>query len=174
MGQQELKRCRRQRHFVFGADSFDLLHLLHDVGGCGRIVVLGAGDRACRQDAAVEAAAYDDGGIALLAQWQEFIERVLFQQRIAPGKQETVEIALLQGLVANLPFIDAEADGLDHAFLAHLEKRLVGSLHRLLEIDRLLCCAVGEHIAIVNEGDVDPSQVPCAASVSSNERIAPS
>ena len=71
-------------------------------------------------------------------------------------KQETIEIPLLQGLMANLPFIDAKPDGLDHAFLAHLEKRLVGSIHRLLEIDRLLRCAVGEHIAIVNEGDVNP------------------
>src|SRR3954453_18112525 len=57
--------------------------------------------------------------------------------------------------MADLPFIDAEADRFDNILLAHLKKRLVGTVHGLLEIDLLLLHAVGEDIAVVDESDVD-------------------
>ena len=87
---------------------------------------------------------------------QEFIEGILLQQRVAPGKQEAIKITLLQRLVAHLPFINAEANGLDHALLAHFQQRLVGPSHRLLEVNRLLRCAMSEHVTIVNECNINP------------------
>ncbi len=79
MGEQELQRRSRQRDLVLRADRLDLLHFLEDRLRRRCIIIFGAGNGTGREDAAIEAAANDDGRLAFLAERQEFIERVLFE-----------------------------------------------------------------------------------------------
>ena len=83
-------------------------------------------------------------------------ERFLFEQRVAPGEEEDVEVAGAGEAFAGLPFVHAGADRRDGALRAHLMQRLVAAVHEAAEIavEDLLALVRGE-IEIVAEEDVD-------------------
>src|SRR5215475_798125 len=116
---------------------------------------MGAVDGACRQDAAVIAASERDRDIPRLTERQEGIERVLFEERVASGEQEAVEVPFAQGLVADLPFVAADADRFDQALRAQFVERLVGAVHRSAEMRLLNLRRMAEIVDIVDERDVD-------------------
>ena len=95
MQQRKLQRRLDQPDAMAFADSLDAGDPLENVLRRLGIVVIGAGLGSCRQDAGIVGAAKDDTDAALLAERQEGRQRLLFQQRVAPGKQEQVEIAAL-------------------------------------------------------------------------------
>src|ERR1700709_1379566 len=103
MRQNELQRRRLQRNIELFANLFDPHDAIDDRLRCGTIVIMRAGYRARSENAAIVAAAECDRDVALHAQREKRIQRVLFEQRIAAGKKKTVEIPLLQSLLANRP-----------------------------------------------------------------------
>ena len=57
-----------------------------------------------------------------------FSDSVCSSKRIAPGQQEQIEVAPLGQRLADLPFIDAGAKGLDHLFITQFAQRLVAAV----------------------------------------------
>ena len=92
--------------------------------------------------------------------WQsgrKTVQCVLFEKRIASGKQEKVEVAAFGERRRPLPFIDAGADRLDHALVAQGHHRAVARAHELLDASiRCRRAAVGENVEVVHEQNVDP------------------
>ena len=86
---------------------------------------------------------------------EQGVERILLEEGVAPGEQEAVELAVLEGVGDRLHLVDAEADRLDVAVAAELVERLVGAFHRRPVHLRLQLGAVGEGIDVVDEEDVD-------------------
>ncbi len=140
-----------------GTDGLDPSHPFEDGLGSRSVVVLGTGDGARRENAAVETAAQHDRHVAFLAEGEELVEGLLFEQRVPPCEQEAVEIVLFQRLVADLPLIHADADGLDDAFAAQLVQRPPAPVHCMAE-DFGLAVAHGEAVDVVDERDVDALQ----------------
>ena len=141
-----------------GAHGFDLPDLLHDGFWRGGIVPLGAGPGAGCQDAAVEPAADHEGRAAPLAQRQEFVQRVLLEQRVASCHQQRIEVPGLHEVQHDLPVVDADADRLHEALFAQFDEGAVAAVHGLPEIDLLHLRAMGEHVGVVDEQDVDVSK----------------
>ena len=81
-----------EAHLVGGADPVDPGDPVEDRGGRRLVIVERAGFRACRQDAGVEGSTDDDADLLVRAIGQERGERVLLQQRVAPGQEEQVEV----------------------------------------------------------------------------------
>jgi hypothetical protein len=87
---------------------------------------------------------------------QEGVERTLLEQRVSPGQQHAVEIGRLDEAQAGVGFVDADADGADHAgaaqFVERLEARVDHRLEALVE-DRAILD--GPEIDVVDQHDVD-------------------
>ena len=92
VGYDELQGRCRKRHAMFRANGFDLCDLFHDLARRRCIIILRAFLRAGGKDARVEAAADNDRRTTRFAERQEGVQRFLFEQGIAPGQQEAVEI----------------------------------------------------------------------------------
>jgi len=73
MRNDELKSRGRQWDVEFQADAFEFHDPLHDVFGCGRVVVLGSSLRPGRKNAGVESAADGDGRTPIPAQRQKLV-----------------------------------------------------------------------------------------------------
>ena len=67
-------------------------------------------------------------GGAPLAQGQEGFERCLFEQGIAPRQQDDIEVGVTKDLFADLPLVDAQADGLDLAAVPQFAHGLVATV----------------------------------------------
>ena len=132
MRQRKLQRGGLQRHGEFRAQLFEATHSFEYRGGRGGIVVMGlrAGARARRENSGVERSAADDGDTAFNAQRQQRLQRRLFQQGVAPGEQDAVELALSEQLDADFPFVDAEADGAHRATLAQLAHGAIAAVEK--------------------------------------------
>ena len=87
VGQQELQSRGGKRDLVTGAYGFNLLHFGYYLIGSWGIVPLGAGNSACCENAAIEAAANDDCGLTLFTKRQQFIEGFLFQKCVTACNQ---------------------------------------------------------------------------------------
>src|SRR6185312_7168584 len=121
-----------ERDLMALADRLDLAYPFQDGRLGGRVVVHGAGDGAGGEDAGVVGPAHEEADAALLAERQEGLQRLLFEQRIAAGQEEAVEVARLRQLLAAVPLVEAGADSADGAALAQLHHRLVAALQDLL------------------------------------------
>ena len=157
MRQHELQRGGRQADLIAAANLFDFSHFLPHLRTGRPIVVFGVFHRAGGQNTAIKPAPDHHRGVARFTQRQEVIQRVLFQQGVAPGQQEAVKIALLQRSMAYLPFVYPHANRLHHAFIAQLRQCTVGAFHRLAEIV-WLPLAMGINITIMNKRNVDAFQ----------------
>src|SRR4051794_33994262 len=115
------------------ADGLDAPDAIHDVPWRLGVIVIGAWLWPGRQDAGIVRTAENDADAALLTERQEGGKRFLFQQRVAPGQQEQVEVATLRQRLANLPFVDAAAEGLDHALVAKRNQSVVARGHEFLD-----------------------------------------
>src|SRR5262249_43596847 len=91
MREGKLQGGRRQGDTVLLAGLLDRRDTLPDRLRCRQIIVARLRNGAGRQDAGIEGRAQNDRDTFLDTTWQEAIERILFQQRIAPGQQEAVE-----------------------------------------------------------------------------------
>jgi hypothetical protein len=145
MREDELQRRRLQRHAVAGAHLADPCGPVHHLWRGGAVVERGAGTGAHREDAAVVRTARDDRDPALEAVRQELGERSLVQERVPPGEQEAVAVALPCERQLHLPLVHTGADGLDHPSGAELDENGEGFLQGLLVVV----------IGIMDEHDVD-------------------
>src|ERR1700722_3339094 len=156
MAEREADRRLGELHIMFLADRLDFRDALQDLLGCGRIIIEGARLGACRQNAGIERAADHHADLLLHAIGQETFERFLFEQRIAPGQQEHVEIAGARQMFGDLPFVDARADRLDGAAVAQFDQRLVAAFHQLLDMRiRRRSGAMSEDVDVMDVDDVD-------------------
>src|SRR5882757_5298988 len=117
MRQWKLKSCRRQRHLVTVANRFDSAHACNDRGRCGLVIEMQRKTAASsgRQYSRIIRTAYDDGCSPSRASRKQLVQRILFEQRIAPGQKHDVKIELAQHIETNFDFIDADAHGTDGA-----------------------------------------------------------
>jgi hypothetical protein len=139
------------------ADGLDAGHAVEDRLRRGVVVVEGPGAGAGGEDAGVVGAADDDARAAAQAEGEERGERLLFQQRVAAGEEEDVEIAVLEQPLGVAPVVDAGAEALDDALVAKLHERPVAARHELLPfLDDALFRAEVEGIEAVGVEDVDP------------------
>ena len=92
-----------------------------------------------------------------LAERQERGQRVLLEQRVAPGQQEAVEVAAAEQRLADLPFVDASPDGPNGARGAKLLERAVAPAIEQLAHTRVRRAtrSVAHHVHVVHEEDVD-------------------
>src|ERR1700722_19346101 len=151
----ELQGRRSQGDAEILANPFDGADAREDRFRRQTVIVVSAVDRACRRDAAIVAASERDRDIPRLTERQEGIERVLFEQRVAPGEQEAIEVPFAQGLVADLPFVTADADRFDQALRPQLVERLVGTVHGGAEMRLLNLRRMAEIVDVVDERNVD-------------------
>ena len=120
---------RRQGNAVAGAHALDLAHFVEHVRR-GRGVVVGrACDRSGGEDARVEHAAEHDADVLSDRERQHLGERGLLEQRVAPGNQHAVEIAVLQEAHRVFGIVGANADTFDDALAAQFLERFVGAFH---------------------------------------------
>ena len=129
---------------------------------------------AAREHAGIERPADDDRGAVLLHRREQSVQRLLFEQRVAPGEQENVPGSMLQGVGDRLRLVDAEADRLDVAAAAQFVECPVAALHRrakheLLPLHRL----VGRDVDIVDIEDVDAIEAEAllAVLVGAHDRV---
>ncbi len=111
----------------------------------------------CRQNAGVVGSAENDADATLLAQRQEGIERLLFEERVAAGEQEEIEIALFGKCLAHLPFIHTGTDRLDDPLFAQLDHGVIATSHQLR--NPLVGGGLGtmrEDIDVMSEQHIDP------------------
>ncbi len=131
-----------------------LRHPVQDLGRGRGVVVVRAGLHAFHQDAGVEGAADDDRHAARGAAGQEAVQGRLLQQGVAAGQQEDVELGFIEGRVADLPLVDAQADGVDRAAVAQGAHGLVAALEELAPPQGVVG-AVGGRAQVVGQQDVD-------------------
>ena len=138
------------------ADRLDPANPVEDLGRGGVVIVPGPRPGPGRQHARIIRSAQKNADAALDAERQERGQRLLLQERIAPGQQEQVEIALPRQRLADLPFVHPRADGADHAFLAQPQHGLVAAGHQLPDPGvRGGLGPMGENIDVMGEQDID-------------------
>ena len=107
------------------------------------------------QDAGIVGPADDNPDAPALRERQKTVERLLFQQCVAPGQEENVEISALGQPLAGLPFVHAGAERVDHALVAQRHKRFVAARHQLCQLRvKHLLAAVVEDIEIMGKEHV--------------------
>ena len=156
MAEREAEGGVGELHAVGGADRLDPGDAVEDLGWRRVVVVVGAGPWAGGEDAGVVGPADHDADPARLAKRQEGVERLLFEEGVAAGEQEDVEIPALGQPLAGLPFVDACAEGRDHALVAQFEQRAVAAFEEFAE-PRVegRRAAVVEGVEVVGVEDVD-------------------
>jgi hypothetical protein len=131
MHQREVERRLDQCHAVAAADGLDPRHFLDHLGRRFRIVVEGAGPGSAGQDAGIVGTAENDADAARYAERQKCLQGFLFQQRVAAGQQEKIEIPLLGKKLRRLPLVDAGADGSDDTLFPERQQGPVAGTHEL-------------------------------------------
>ena len=110
------------------------------------------------EDPGVEDPAGDDGVALGPAAIEQGLQAFLFQQGVATGQQGAVQRALLEAVDHHLPFVDAEADGLDLATAAQLfQGAETAAPGQRLPVE-VVPLAVGAAADVVYIEDVDPRQ----------------
>ena len=118
MGHNKLQcRCRKW-YFVIGTDALNIGYLLLYLGRRRRVIIFGPLCRPSRQNARIKTATDHDRNVPFHAEWQEFIQRVLLQERIASGEQEAIKVTGLEGSMADLPLVHTDANRLHHPLVA--------------------------------------------------------
>ena len=109
----------------------------------------------------------------MLSERQEFLQRVLVQERVAAGEQHAVEVAGLKEAHGRVSLVEAKAHRLDHTLAPQLVHSSVGTLHGLAEALVRQFEPVGPHVHVVQEQDVDAGKAE-PHSDCSKERMVPS
>ncbi len=154
MAEREAQRRRGERHAVAAAGGLQPSRTLADRLGRRGVIVLRVGHRTGDEDAAVERPADDDADAALDTEREEFLGGFLLEKRVAAGKQEAVDRDAQREVAADLPFVDAEADGADRARGLEIGESAIGSVQGFGEAPRLLV-AMRPPVDVVDEDDVD-------------------
>ena len=150
MGSHELDSGSTEGHTVAAAHRVEAVYPPEDVGGGASVVVPSGVDAARCEDAAVKDASQDHRDAAFLAERKQIVERILFEEGVASGQQETVKIRLLEGRKTNCRFVDAQADGSDDALIPQACQRRIGTCHGFPKALWLGCRSVGPHITVMN------------------------
>ena len=114
----------------------------------GRRLVVVGGDLAravAREQAGVEHARRDHRHVAPRALRQQVVQRALFEQRVAPGEHDHVEVGLADEVRQHLGLVHPRAVGRDDALRAQLLERREGPVERLPVV----------LVGIVHEQEVD-------------------
>src|SRR5262249_17734961 len=90
------------------------------------------------------------------AEREERVERALLEQRVPAGQQEAVEVRVLGRALADLPLVDAEADGPHRPRAPQPVERRVRAVERLPVTGGLSRRTVSEGVDVVDEGEIAP------------------
>ena len=103
-------------------------------GACRLVIVHRARNRAGRENPRIVAAADDDADAALGAARELALEHLLFEQRVAHGDEEEVDVEEVE-IARDRPHrVEACADPLDHALVAQRAQRPPAAGDELAEI----------------------------------------
>ena len=89
------------------------------------------------------------------AERQEALQRGLLEERVPPGEQEAVEVAVPHAALEDLPLVGADADRADDAGGAEIVQRAIRPVHGLA-IPGVVVRAVGDRADVVDQHDVHP------------------
>ena len=92
MGKRKFQRGSRKRHIVGGADFVQPPRPVDDFGRSGFIIPR----RAANENARIERAANDYAHRLRRTFWQQFVERILLQQGVAPRQEEDIPVAMIE------------------------------------------------------------------------------
>ena len=153
MGQRKLQRRCRQWNVVGGADGLQLPNPVDDLRWRWPVIVVGACEP-LDQNAGIERTADDDPDAPPQAERQEAVQGGLFQQGVATGQQEDVEVAMAQRLFAGLMLVYAQPDGPDRAAVTQFPHGPIAALEELAEPGGVIL-AMGAATQVVGQQYID-------------------
>ena len=134
-------------------------HAIHDLSRRGLIMRHGTRHGAGGENPAIERAGGQDRDALPFTFRNQIIERALFEQSVSARQHDTVDFGLTHETQRHGAFVETDANGLDDASPAQLNKRRKATGHRLLEaLVGGLLRPVRPNIDVVNENHVDAVQ----------------